>query len=38
MMGEDDEAHLIVQDIVLVGCEGYHEPAFRYAYWGELNG
>lgn len=30
MMSEEDaEAHLIVDGVVLIGCEGYHEPVFR---------
>jgi hypothetical protein len=33
---EDDEAHLIVDGIILIGCEGYHEPSFRYIYWSEV--
>jgi len=36
MEQEDEEAHLIVGNIILIGCEGYHEPVFRYAYWAEV--
>ena len=31
MCPEDDEAHLIVDGVILIGCEGYHTPVFRYA-------
>jgi hypothetical protein len=36
MEPEDEEAHLIAGWVILIGCEGYHEPAFRYAYWAEV--
>lgn len=36
MMEEDEEAHLVAGYVILIGCEGYHEPAFRYAYWSEV--
>lgn len=27
----DDEWHVICHEYVLIGCEGYHTPALRYA-------
>lgn len=40
-MPTDDESHIIVQDVVLIGCEGYHTPVFRWLalLWsGEMTG
>lgn len=34
---EEDEDHVIVCDVVLIGCEGFHTAAFR-ALWVMLNG
>ena len=36
MEEEDEAAHLLAGDVVLIGCEGYHKTVFRYVYWAEL--
>lgn len=36
MVEEDEAAHLIAGWVILIGCEGYHEPVFRYVYWAEI--
>lgn len=31
MDDEDDEAHMIIHGFVVIGCEGFHTAALRYA-------
>lgn len=37
MLDEDEDAHVVSANVILVGCEGYHEPVFRYVYWAEMS-